>query len=165
MSFLDIYPIVLAVVFTFLIGWLLPKSGKSYDVFRLRLDLFPYWFKWLGAGLIVVSVCITLLLFRLEESRNHFLLANINFALFLILFSKERKEDEFSEQIRLKAFVYAFISFVAILIIYGALKGSKVFTSFIMKDDVFVLIFLGIALVSALSYFYTTKYLSNKKEI
>lgn len=165
MNFFDIYPLFLAVILVFLLGWLLPKSGKTYDVFKLHLDLFPHWFKKMGVAWFIATFLIVLFVLDFKDSGLCFLLANANFSLFVILFSKEKQEDEFSEQVRLKAFVYAFISFVGVIILYGAIKESSLVIPEVFSSFAFVLIFMGIALFVSLMYFYTTIYLSkNQKE-
>lgn len=165
MNFFDIYPLFLAVILVFLLGWLLPKSGKTYDVFKLRLDLFPNWFKIIGVAWFIATFFLVLLVLGFKDSGLYFLLVNANFSLFVILFSKEKREDELSEQVRLKAFVYAFISFIGAIIIYGAIKGSSFVTPAVFSGFKFVLIFMGIALFVSLIYFYITVYLSkNQKE-
>ncbi len=165
MNFFDIYPLALAIIFVFLLGWLMPKSGKTYDVLTLHFDLFPRWFKWLGRCCLLVSVVVAVILFQKKLPWNYFLLSNVNFSMFILFFSKEKNEDEFSEQVRLKAFVYSFVSFVAVLIIYGALQGSNLVKPVIFGESVFVLIFLGVALVTALVYFNITIYKFDKKSI
>jgi hypothetical protein len=165
MKVFDIYPLILAVILVFLLGWLLPKSGKTYDVFKLHLDLFPNWFKWIGIIWFIVTFLVNLVVLHFEEPGLYFLLVNANFSLFVILFSKEKQEDEFSEQVRLKAFVYAFVSFAAVIIIYGAIQGSGLVTPTVFSEFTFVLILMGIAHFLSLIYFYITVYLSkNQKE-
>jgi hypothetical protein len=163
MNFFDIYPMALTVIFVFLLGWLLPKNGKTYDILKLRLDLFPHWFKWLAVNWLAATVVLILLFLHNIDSWDYFLLTNINFAFFILLFSKQKSEDEFSEYVRLKAFVYAFISFVGVVIIYGALHGSRLVAPVIFSEFIFVLIFMGIALFLSLIYFYVSVYkFSNK---
>jgi hypothetical protein len=164
MNFFDIYPLGLAVIFVFVLGWLLPKNGKTYDILKLRLELFPHWFKWLAGSWLVAIVVLTLLFLRDKDSWIYFLLTNIDFALFILLFSKQKSEDEFSEYVRLKAFVYAFVSFVGVVLIYGAMQGSRLVTPVIFSEFTFVLIFMGIALLLSLIYFYVTAYASLKKK-
>ncbi|QGY45979.1 hypothetical protein GM418_20590 [Maribellus comscasis] len=162
MNFFDIFPFILAVIFMFLLGWLLPKTGKTYDVLKMHLDLFPHWFKWIGIVWFAVAFTVFLFVFHLNKSGLNFLVLNTNFSLFLFLFSREKREDEFSEQIRLKAFVYAFISFIGVIIIYGALQESRWCVPVIFNEFTFVLVFLGIALISSLIYFYMSIFYSNK---
>ena len=165
MNFFDIFPILLAVVLVFLMGWLLPKAGTSYDVFRLKLQLFPNWLKYISAFWILSTLLLVFLLqFPGIESQIYFLTVNLNFAFFIFFFTKDKSEDEFSEQLRLKAFIYAFVLFVPVLLIFGALKGSSLILPAIFQEYTFVQFYLGIALLTALVYFYISKYKSGKNE-
>lgn len=163
MYFFDIYPIILSVVLVFLLGWLIPKKGNGFDLLQVRLDLFPRWFKLASTIWALIAAVLVVFIFRATEGVEYFLVGNLNIALFLFYFSKEKNEDEYSEQLRLKAFFYSFISFVGVLIIVGALEGSNLSVPSFLGEHIFVQLLLGVALISALSYFHFTLYKSSKE--
>ncbi len=164
MNFFDFYAMFLSVILVFLLGWLLPLSGKSFDVLKLRLDLFPNWFKFIALGWVLLTLALTIIVFYLDEKWEYFLVVNLNFSFFLLLFSKEKEEDEFSEQIRLKAFLYAFITYLTIIILFGAVYGSPSMSEIsFVNSNIVLQIFLGVALLSALVYFYVSKYKFSKE--
>lgn len=162
MNFFDIYPLLLGVIFVFLVGWLLPGAGGTYDLFRLKLQLYPFWFKYAAVAWFLAAVVLVIFVFS-GAKPGDFVAVNLNFALFVFLFSKEKYEDEFTEQLRLKSFVYAFILFVPFLILFGSLKASGLAVPKFFLQFIFVQFYLGIAMLSAVVYFYVTKYKSNKK--
>ena len=162
MNFFVLYPLVLSVLMVFMVGWLLPRAGSTYDLFRLKLQLYPNWFKYLSIIWIVITIILSFFLSSSSGNNTEFVAVNVNFSLFVFFFSKEKDEDEFSEQLRLKAFIYSFISFVSFLILFGGFKGSQLSIPDIFLDFIFVQIFLGIALLTSLVYFYITKYKVNK---
>jgi len=78
----------------------------------------------------------------------------------MLVFSKEKYEDEFSEQIRIKAFIYAFIS---IVILFGAVNINREISEILfLNSNITLQIFLGISLLYALIYFYVSKYIFSK---
>ncbi len=164
MIFYNFYTIFLSIVMVFLLGWLLPLNGKTFDVLKLRLDLFPSWFKFISGGWILLTLILIVFIFDSNEKWEYFLMVNLNFSFFILFFSKEKDEDEFSEQIRMKAFIYAFISFISIVIMFGAFNGSTMISelSFISSTIVYQ-VFLGVAWISALVYFYISKYKFSKE--
>jgi len=158
MHFFDIFALILSILFVFLFGWLVPKTGKTHDIFKMQLDLFPVWFKFVSIIWILITVLLTIFVFRQVEKWAYFLVVNLNFASFIFFFSKDKVEDEYSEQLRLKAFYYAFISFAVFSIMYGAIKGSHLEIPEFFGEYLFVQIFLGVALLTTIFYYYITKY-------
>lgn len=88
------------------------------------------------------------------------LISNFNISLFIFFFSKQKEEDEFSEQIRFKAFIYSFVSFVALFGALGALNimdSNSDWSNFIMHG------YFGGGLLVATLYFYFTVYKLRKE--
>jgi len=78
----------------------------------------------------------------------------------MLVFYKEKYEDEFLEQIRIKAFIYAFIS---IVILFGAVNINREISEILfLNSNITLQIFLGISLLYALIYFYVSKYIFSK---
>lgn len=163
MIFFDYYPIFLSIILIFSLGWLLPVNGKTLDVLKLRLDLFPNWVKFVSVGWILVTLLLVIFVFHSTKRWEYFLTVNLNFSFFLMFFSKEKNEDEFSEQLRMKAFVYAIISFISIVILFGAVNIKQEMSEILfLNSNITVQIFMGISLLSAIINFYVSKYKFSK---
>lgn len=139
---------------------IIPKSAFEFDLFLIKFNLLPYWSK-LISMIIIISAIIIFLLYRTTDKASEYLIVTINLALFIFLFSKQKTEDEFTEQIRFKSFTYSFVSFIGILGAFSALGLDS-------KDDNFVVnnfmlnILIGASMLIALIYFNITIYKSRK---
>lgn len=148
--------------YLFLILFIIPKSAFEFDLVKIRFRLLPGWFRYLS-GLIVGTSVIVFYLVYPKEQAAEFLTAGINLALFILLFSRQKYEDEFSEQVRIKSFTYSFVSFIALLGAFSALGMNGTESGFLLNN--FLLnVLVGASLVMALLYFYVTLYKTKQGE-
>lgn len=138
------------------------KHALQYDIYQIRFRLLPYWFKVISVSWIIVSLVLILLFRELLDNWEELLLINVNLALFVFLFSRQKVEDEFSEQIRLKSFTYSFVSFVAL---FGAFYAIGIGNSDKdnLLDSLYMPLLLGLALLISILYFYVTIYKLRKE--
>jgi hypothetical protein len=145
-----------------LVTYLIRKSNLTFDLYKLRLKLFPYWFKIIAIVLILVSVFISILIQQSFEKWKDFLAVCVNLSLFISIFSKVKNEDEFSELIRFKSFTYSFITFIALAGALGAQSLWRPDSSFIL-NNFFVHVLIGSSMLVSLTYFYVTLYKIKKE--
>ena len=157
MNLLAAFRFVILVIYILLFGYLFPKSGTTYDLFKLRLNLYPYWTKFSSVFLIITSIILVIITHEYFEEWKSFLLTILNLSLFMLVFSKEKYEDEFSEQMRFKSFTYAFITFLVFAGIYGAISIGRPNSVFFL-NYVYIQAMTGLFLLVSLTYFYYTKY-------
>ncbi|WP_319501217.1 hypothetical protein [uncultured Draconibacterium sp.] len=109
--------------YIFLCTRLIKTTNKSWDVLELRLNLVPYYFKFIGLAVIIVAIVIYVWILKekgIDRAEEAFLF-HLNLGFLLLLFSREKYEDELYNQIRLKAIV---ASFIGILLCYGMIIPS-----------------------------------------
>lgn len=155
--------ILLLTNFLFMAGYiflgtrLIKPANKSWDVLELRLNLIPHYFKFIGLALILTAIAIYVWfskekgIGRAEEA----LLFHLNLGFLLLVFSREKNEDELYNQIRLKAIV---ASFIGCLWVYGMLIPSvsvmeERHHEWVMSFGALLVIFN----LAYLIYFYSTK--------
>lgn len=136
---------------------LIPGRKRSFDVLKIHIRFLPPLAKIAGLLWIVFIFIYSAITSDLNPGTNIILLVGINFGLAIIVFSKEKKEDEFSSQIRLKAM---FISIVSFFLLLGVFACFKVISPNSISKDSFVAIMMlsDATLVVYLIYFYFTKY-------
>ncbi len=155
------YSIIVFCIYIGLLAYIIPSSALSFDLYERKFRLLPNWFK--AVALIFTTVALlAILIFRNAiENMNEMIISVFNLALFLIFFSKEKTEDEFSEQVRFKAFAYSFVGFVAMCCALGASRindsGNRDWSNFIIQA------FMGGGLLIATLYFYFTLYKLRKE--
>jgi hypothetical protein len=144
---------------------LFPAGRRTFDVLKLNPFLLPYWAKYAGIFWIVFVFIYSGITLNLNPSENTFLLVGIHFGLTMIAFSREKNEDEFAVQIRMKAM---YISIISLFILTGIFASFEVMEpgSFSKNAFVFFLMMFDATLFVYLTYFYFTKYwfLFKKKE-
>lgn len=154
------YGICVFLLYLAMIIYILPSFGVDFDLYERKFRLLPYWFKYISIAWLLFAI-IVLFVFRQSLPKwNELLLSNFNIALFMLYFSKRKNEDEFSEQLRFKAFTYSFVAFVAICGGLGAMNitdknGS--WSNFIIHG------YFGGGLLVATLYFYFTVYKLRKE--
>lgn len=149
----------LILLIAYLIGtWhLFPKGRNSLDVFKLNPVLLPNWCKFTGLAWIAFVFIYSITEGNFNPSTNNFLLAGMYFGLLQIAFSREKNEDEFSSQIRIKAM---YISIISIFIIVGYISSISITAQDSLKDFSFqfIMMMFNAVLIVYLAYFYWTKY-------
>jgi len=148
---------IIVVFYIILFAYLFPKSGTTYDLFKLRLRLYPYWMKFVSIALILSCLIIIVVIDNFLDERIQTFIAIVNLSLFVLVFSKEKYEDEFSEQIRFKSFTYAFLTFLAFSGVFGAASIGKLESVYIPNSQ-YIQVMIGLSLLVSLTYFYYTKY-------
>lgn len=155
------YSIIIFFVYFGLLIYIIPSSGLAFDLYERKFRLLPYWFKIVALIWFVLAVVLTLLFKDSIPKWEELLFSNLNFSLFVSFFSKQKYEDEFSEQIRFKAFTYSFIGFVAMIGALGAFyiadSDSSNWSNFLVQG------FMGGGLLVATLNFYFTLYKAKKE--
>jgi len=162
MELISIIRYIIVVFYFVLFGYLFPKSGTTYDLFKLRLNLYPYWMKFVSIALIFSCLIMILVIDNFLDERVQTFIAIVNLSLFIFVFSKEKYEDEFSEQIRFKSFTYAFLTFLAFAGVFGVACIGNLDTVY-FGNNLFIQIMIGVSLLVSLTYFYYTKYRLQKE--
>lgn len=154
------YNLIVFCVYIGILIYIIPTQWLTFDLYERKFRLLPNWFKILALVWLLVAVVIILVFKASLPKWDELLLSNINISLFIFFFSKQKEEDEFSEQIRFKAFTYSFVSIVAM---FGAF-GTKGFSETDGSWSNFMLhgIFSGGLLIATL-YFYFTVYKLKKE--
>ncbi|MDX8340622.1 hypothetical protein SLH46_15600 [Draconibacterium sp. IB214405] len=156
-----IYSILLFGIYIGLLAYIIPSSALSFDLYERKFRLLPNWFKLIAIILTVVALITIFILKDSIENKKETIFSVLNFVLFITFFSKQKAEDEFSEQIRLKAFTYSFVSFVAMFCALGAARvadsDSGDWSNFIVQ------VFMFGGLLIATLYFYFTLYKLRKE--
>lgn len=152
---------VLIIVYFIILVRFFPGGRRTLDVFKLKPVLLPHWGKLIGIGWLIFVFIHSILDKNFNPLTNSFLLSGIYFGLLIIAFSKEKREDEFATQIRLKAFYITMISVFFLVGVFSALILLYP-ESFFEKSFVFFMMMFNAILIVYLSYFYYTKYGSKK---
>ncbi|MDX8340621.1 hypothetical protein SLH46_15595 [Draconibacterium sp. IB214405] len=140
-----------------------PFGRRTLDVFNLSPHLLPFWCKFVGMGWLLFVFCYSIIQGDTNPSTNPFLLSGIYFGLLQIAFSKEKNDDEFAEQIRMKAMYISMISFFFLAGIYSGYEIIEP-NSFSENSFVWFMMLLNATFIVYLSYFYFTKYRSLKNQ-
>ena len=149
--------LILLVVYLIIMWHLFPNGRRSLDVFKLNPVLLPNWCKYTGLCWLIFVIVYSIIEGNFNPSTNKFLLAGMYFGLLQIAFSREKNEDEFSAQIRIKAM---YISIISIFIIVGCISSISIAAQDSLKDFSFqfVMMMFNSVLIVFLVYFYWTKY-------
>lgn len=159
---MEIYRFVVFLLFIGGVMYVIPKSGFEFDLYRIKLRLYPNKFKLIAIGWIIISILLAIFFRNTNHRSGEYLLSSINLSLFIFVFSKQKSEDEFSEQVRFKAVSYSFITFVAMVGAFGVISigGAESNKGF---DNLLLQILMGSALLMAAFYFYVTIYKVRKE--
>lgn len=158
---MEAYSIIVFCIYIGLLYYIIPSSALNFDLYERKFRLLPHWFK--PAALIFALVALLVILTFRDSiaNMNEMIISVINLSLFLIFFSKQKTEDEFSEQVRFKAFSYSFVGFVAMCCALGASQindsGNRDWSNFMIQA------FIGGGLLIATLYFYFTLYKLRKE--
>ena len=142
---------------------ILPTGKSNMDVFERVPVLLPFWWKFIGIGWLLFVLGYSLFQGNFNSSTNTFLLSGMYFGLILIAFSKEKNEDEFSEQTRVKAMFHSVISLFLLAGIYSAYEIIEP-NSFPENSFIWFMMLLNATLIVYLGYFYFSKYRSLKNQ-
>lgn len=149
------------VLYLGLSSFLVRRNAFASDILSMKLRFFPYLFKWIGIILCVLILAFGILDWNKYEYSKELTFYFLNIGLFLVVFSKERIEDEFIHQIRLKALIVSFIGTIAV---FGSLFPMYLFLIFDLQPwiaRVSGLIIITVILTVYLFNFYYAKYVSN----
>ncbi|WP_321346460.1 hypothetical protein [uncultured Draconibacterium sp.] len=142
-------------------SFLVRRKAFASDIMSMKLRFFPYLFKWIGIILCVLILAFGIVYWNKYEYSKELTFYFLNIGLFFIVFSKERIEDEFIHQIRLKALIVSFIGTIAV---FGGLFPMYLFLIFDIQPwiaRVSGLIIITYILTVYLFYFYYAKLASN----
>ncbi len=142
---------------------ILPTGKSKMDVFERHPLLLPFWWKFIGIGWILFVFGYSIFQRNFNPGTNTFLLSGMYFGLIQIAFSKEKQEDEFAEQIRVKAMYLTVISLFLLAGIYSAYEIIEP-NSFSANSFIWFMMLLNASLIVYLGYFYFTKYRTLKKD-
>ena len=149
--------LLLCTAYIVFIWYLFPSGRNSLDVFKLNPVLLPYWWKFIGLGCIASVFVYSIVEGDFNPSTNRFLLSGMYFGLLQIAFSKEKNEDEFALQIRIKAM---YITIISIFFVVGMISSFSVIAPDAVQNDsfFFMMLMFNSVLIVYLTYFYWTKY-------
>lgn len=136
---------------------LFPAGKGSLDVFKRNPVLLPYWWKFVGIGWLLFVFAYSIYERNFNPSTNTFLLSGMYFGLVQIAFSKEKNEDEFAAQIRMKAIYLSMVSMFLLVGIYSSYEIIEP-NSFSDKSFIWFMMLFNAVLMVYLIYFYFTKY-------
>jgi len=148
---------IIIISYFFILLRFFPFGRRTLDVFKLSPHLLPYWWKFIGIGWILFVFIYSILEGSFNPSSNTFLLSGMYFGLIQIAFSKEKQEDEFAEQIRVKAMYLTVISLFFLAGIYSSFEIIEP-NSFSANSFTWFMMLLNASLIVYLGYFYFTKY-------
>ncbi len=136
---------------------LFPAGKRSLDVFKRTPVLLPYWWKFVGIGWFIFVFAYSIYEGNFNPSTNTFLLSGMYFGLVQIAFSKEKEEDEFAVQIRMKAM---YLSLISIFLLVGIYSAYEIIEPHSFSENAFVwfMMLFNATLIVYLGYFYVTKY-------
>lgn len=136
---------------------LFPLGKRSLDVFKMNPVLLPHWWRFVGLGWLVIVFGFSIFEGNFNPSTNTFLLSGMYFGLLQLAFSKEKNEDEFDIQIRLKAM---YISMISLFLLTGIYSSYEMINPNSFSTDSFLwfMMLLNATLIVYLIYFYITKY-------
>ncbi len=88
-----------------------PKKDIRMLAIEDKIKLLPYWFKFIGIGIAILSqiVNFSIDIWEINFERDYTVLALI-LGLLLVSLSSEKTEDEMSKQIRTNSIFYAFFA-------------------------------------------------------
>jgi hypothetical protein len=139
-----------------ILGRLLPIGRRTFDVLKIHPFLLPFWIKYVAILWILFVFIYSGITLNLNPSENVFLLVGLHFGLTTIAFSREKNEDEFVVQVRLKAM---YISIISLFFLTGIFASFEVLGpgSFSKNAFVMFLMLFDATLVVYLTYFYFTR--------
>lgn len=145
--------------------FLIKPKVFNYDVLQMELRLFPHFFKWVGVILCLVILIMGRLYWEVYEYTKELTFYAINLGLLVVVFSKEKIEDEFAHQLRLKSLI---VSVIGTIIMLGSLYPMYVFYVFESKlwlSRVSAPFVLSMLLSSYLFYFYYARFRLRRENI
>jgi len=158
---MTLYSIIIFGIYFGLLIYIIPSSSLGFDLYERNFRLLPSWFKLLALLWLVIGLSGILIFKESIQKQNEVVFSVINLSLFISFFSKQKNEDEFSEQVRFKAITYSFVSFVAMVFALGVSRipnsDDGEWSNFIVQG------FMGAALFIATLYFYFTLYKMRKE--
>lgn len=97
------------------------RSGKQYEV-RKIVRLFPFWVKYLGIAIAVVSTAIHWRNLSDETVLSSFWQFGLIIGFLIICLSKERNEDEMMMSIRLNTIFVAFFAGIMAHLVFALME-------------------------------------------
>ncbi|WP_319501218.1 hypothetical protein [uncultured Draconibacterium sp.] len=159
---METYSFIILGIYIALLYYIIPSSSLSFDLYNRKFRLLPNWFKYVALIFTIVALIVIFAFKDSIDNQRDVVVSVFNLTLFMVFFSKQKTEDEFSEEVRFKAFAYSFVSFVALIFALGAMRvaGSddSDWSNFIIQA------FMGGGLLIATLYFYFTLYKLRKEK-
>ena len=121
---------ITAVSFFLITSWVFNDKSESF-VFK-SLKLLPHWMKYIGLMWAILSVILPIIFDFMFDGKNSLGIQSANIGLLIICFSKDRDEDEMTNNLRLKSFYKSSIlgfAFIMIMDFVELSLGGKSFTS------------------------------------
>lgn len=164
---MEILHLVMVVTYLALICFVLPSLTVRADIFRVHIRLLPYWVKFVSLGWMVSITGYSYLFSNIMEGNprgifiSKFLAMGFNLGLLLMALSRDKKEDEFSDQIRLRSmYLSAILLFLLSGFFISCVLGSSNQT--IETGTVLFVMILNGALLIYLANYYLSKYFMNR---
>lgn len=164
---METWEIVMLLTYAALMVWVLPSVTVRTDIFKAHIKLLPYWVKFISLGWMFSVICYSWFYNGTVVSPpgrpfvSEFVAIGINLGLFLIAVCRDKKEDEFSSQIRLRSM---YLSAILLFLFSGIfISGSLLSSKSTSETGIwfFVMILNGALLVYHINY-YLSKYFMNR---
>lgn len=164
---METWEVIMLITYATLMVLVLPSVTVRVDIFKTHIKLLPYWVKFIGLGWMVSVICYSWLYSGTVVSPpgrpfiSEFVAIGINLGLLLMAVSRDKKEDEFSNQIRLRSM---YLSSILLFLFSGILiSGSMLSSESTSKNgNWFLVMTLNGALLVYLTNYYLSKYFMNR---
>jgi hypothetical protein len=159
--------VIMLLTYAALMVLVLPSVTVRADIFKTHIKLLPYWVKFMSLGWMVSVICYSWFYNGTVVSPpgkpfiSEFVAIGINLGLLLMAVCRDRKEDEFSDQIRLRSM---YLSAILLFLFFGVfISGSLLSSKSTSESGIwFSVMILNGALLVYLTNFYLSKYFMNR---
>lgn len=158
---MEFWAITMLLTYIAIMGFVLPGATVGTDIFKVKIRLLPYWFKFVSFVWFFAVLCYSIQYVAVRFLENNFLVTGINLALLLIAVSRDKKEDEFSNQIRLRSM---YLSAILLFYLTGFSMSLLILSPNLtpgLKPSIIMMILNG-ALLVYLTNYYLSKYFFNR---
>lgn len=158
---MEIYGIIMMMAYFTIMCFVLPSGRVNTDILKVRLRLLPFGFKFIGLAWLIFVLCYSFINNWVYFSQNNFLFIGMNLGLLLLVVSRDRKEDEFSNHLRLRSMYLSalILFFLAGVFVTGSVWNTN---SFPKNSIIYLVLLLNVSLLVYLTYYYLSKYIIHK---
>lgn len=159
--------VIMLLIYAVLMVLVLPSVTVRTDIFKTHIRLLPYWVKYISWGWLILVVGFSWLYSGIvilplgKPFVSEFVAIGINLGLLLMAVSRDKNEDEFSNQVRLRSMYLSTILMFLISGVFMSLSLLGKSLSSLVGMWFFVMILNGALLVYHTNY-YLSKYFMNR---